>query len=113
MDECALGNLCMFGNCENLPGMFHCVCDDGYELDKTGSNCTGMKSPWLGSKPCPPYTHLDFSSKIVSTTPFCVHVCIWGYVPMYRHLVYVLANMHVSPEEDVRHPALSRSTLSP
>lgn len=22
--------------------MFHCICDDGYELDRTGGNCTGM-----------------------------------------------------------------------
>lgn len=24
--------------------MFHCICDDGYELDRTGGNCTGMAS---------------------------------------------------------------------
>ncbi|ERE76081.1 fibrillin-2-like protein, partial [Cricetulus griseus] len=42
VDECAVGNLCMFGNCENLPGTFRCSCDDGYELDQSGSNCTDV-----------------------------------------------------------------------
>lgn len=48
MDECVLGNLCVFGSCENLPGMFRCVCDEGYELDRGGGNCTGVGSLALG-----------------------------------------------------------------
>lgn len=42
IDECAFQNICVFGTCNNLPGMFHCICDDGYELDRTGGNCTGI-----------------------------------------------------------------------
>lgn len=42
IDECSFQNICVFGTCNNLPGMFHCICDDGYELDRTGGNCTGM-----------------------------------------------------------------------
>ena len=41
IDECSFQNICVFGTCNNLPGMFHCICDDGYELDRTGGNCTG------------------------------------------------------------------------
>lgn len=41
IDECNFQNICVFGTCENLPGMFRCVCDDGYELDRSGGNCTG------------------------------------------------------------------------
>lgn len=44
IDECSFQNICVFGTCNNLPGMFHCICDDGYELDRTGGNCTGMAS---------------------------------------------------------------------
>lgn len=41
IDECNFQNICVFGACQNLPGMFRCVCDDGYELDRSGGNCTG------------------------------------------------------------------------
>lgn len=41
IDECTFQNICVFGSCQNLPGMFRCVCDDGYELDRSGGNCTG------------------------------------------------------------------------
>lgn len=41
IDECNFQNICVFGSCQNLPGMFRCVCDDGYELDRSGGNCTG------------------------------------------------------------------------
>lgn len=41
IDECNFQNICVFGTCQNLPGMFRCVCDDGYELDRSGGNCTG------------------------------------------------------------------------
>lgn len=42
IDECSFQQLCVFGTCKNLPGMFHCICDEGYELDRSGGNCTGM-----------------------------------------------------------------------
>lgn len=48
VDECVLGNICVFGSCENLPGMFRCICDEGYELDRGGGNCTGVGSAGLG-----------------------------------------------------------------
>ena len=44
IDECNFQNICVFGTCQNLPGMFRCVCDKGYELDRSGGNCTGMFS---------------------------------------------------------------------
>ncbi|CAI7935467.1 FibrillinFibrillinFibrillinFibrillin-2, partial [Podarcis lilfordi] len=40
IDECTFQNICVFGSCQNLPGMFRCACDDGYELDRSGGNCT-------------------------------------------------------------------------
>lgn len=43
IDECNFQNICVFGTCQNLPGMFRCVCDDGYELDRSGGNCTGKR----------------------------------------------------------------------
>lgn len=41
IDECNFQNICVFGSCQNLLGMFRCVCDDGYELDRSRGNCTG------------------------------------------------------------------------
>lgn len=35
-------NLCVFGKCENIFGMFRCHCDDGYKQDGTGGNCTDI-----------------------------------------------------------------------
>lgn len=46
IDECTFQNICVFGTCQNLPGMFRCACDDGYELDRSGGNCTGQGS-WV------------------------------------------------------------------
>ena len=43
INECNMfNNLCVFGRCENIYGMFRCVCDEGYQLDKTGGNCTDV-----------------------------------------------------------------------
>uniref|UniRef100_A0A8C2T004 Fibrillin 3 n=1 Tax=Coturnix japonica TaxID=93934 RepID=A0A8C2T004_COTJA len=42
IDECSFQNICVFGTCQNLPGMFRCACDDGYELDRSGGNCTDI-----------------------------------------------------------------------
>lgn len=37
INECTLlDNICINGMCENLRGIFKCVCDRGYTLDKTG-----------------------------------------------------------------------------
>lgn len=52
VDECVLGNICVFGSCENLPRMFRCICDEGYELDRGGGNCTGVGSAGLGVLAC-------------------------------------------------------------
>lgn len=112
VDECALGNLCMFGNCENLPGMFHCICKDGYELDKTGSNCTGMESPWLGSKPCPPTPALTSLLKQFPPPSF-VHMCVFRGMYLCICIWDTCGQICMSPKEEARHPALSRSTLSP
>lgn len=35
-------NLCVFGRCENIFGMFRCECNDGYKLDGSGGNCTDI-----------------------------------------------------------------------
>lgn len=66
IDECSLPNICVFGTCHNLPGLFRCECEIGYELDRSGGNCTGKESltfkmgfqvsqgvPLLGASPEP------------------------------------------------------------
>lgn len=35
-------NLCVYGKCENLFGVFRCDCHDGYKLDGSGGNCTDI-----------------------------------------------------------------------
>ena len=35
-------NLCVFGKCENIYGMFRCICDKGFTLDESGGNCTDI-----------------------------------------------------------------------
>ncbi|TSK16121.1 Fibrillin-2 [Bagarius yarrelli] len=42
IDECSFQHLCVFGICKNLPGLFHCICNAGYELDRSGGNCTDV-----------------------------------------------------------------------
>ena len=43
IDECQMfSNLCVFGRCENIYGMFRCICDKGYTLDESGGNCTDI-----------------------------------------------------------------------
>lgn len=44
IDECTLPNICVYGTCQNLPGLFRCHCETGYELDRSGGNCTGKYS---------------------------------------------------------------------
>uniref|UniRef100_A0A4W3GI78 Fibrillin-1-like n=1 Tax=Callorhinchus milii TaxID=7868 RepID=A0A4W3GI78_CALMI len=40
IDECQFPDICVYGRCQNLPGLFRCECDVGYELDRSGGNCT-------------------------------------------------------------------------
>ena len=43
IDECQMfSNLCVFGKCENIYGMFRCICDKGFTLDESGGNCTDI-----------------------------------------------------------------------
>lgn len=44
IDECTLSKICVYGTCHNLPGLFRCECETGYELDRSGGNCTGKDS---------------------------------------------------------------------
>ena len=44
IDECGMFPLCYNGRCQNMPGMFRCLCDNGFQLDKQGTNCTGVSS---------------------------------------------------------------------
>ena len=41
MDECETGADDCEQICLNLEGSFECSCNDGYELDENGRNCTG------------------------------------------------------------------------
>lgn len=37
INECQIfNNLCVFGKCENLQGMFKCECNPGYQVDSSG-----------------------------------------------------------------------------
>ena len=43
LNECALfPNICQNGVCKNTIGSFECSCNDGYENDERGLNCTGI-----------------------------------------------------------------------
>lgn len=43
INECEMfSNLCVFGRCENIFGMFRCECHEGYKLDGSGGNCTDI-----------------------------------------------------------------------
>ena len=42
INECEVfRHLCINGLCENVFGMFRCICNEGYQLDHSGGNCTG------------------------------------------------------------------------
>lgn len=41
IDECTFSDICVNGRCLNIPGLFRCECSIGYELDRSGGNCTG------------------------------------------------------------------------
>lgn len=47
IDECTFADICVNGQCQNIPGLFRCKCSIGYELDRSGGNCTGKTSPAL------------------------------------------------------------------
>lgn len=44
IDECTFSDICVNGRCLNIPGLFRCECNIGYELDRSGGNCTGKAS---------------------------------------------------------------------
>uniref|UniRef100_A0A671W3K1 Fibrillin-1 n=1 Tax=Sparus aurata TaxID=8175 RepID=A0A671W3K1_SPAAU len=44
IDECTFADICVNGRCQNIPGLFRCECNIGYELDRSGGNCTGKTS---------------------------------------------------------------------
>lgn len=44
IDECTFADICVNGHCLNMPGLFRCECNSGYELDRSGGNCTGKTS---------------------------------------------------------------------
>ncbi len=69
IDECNFQNICVFGSCQNLPGMFRCICDYGYELDRSGGNCTGD-----------PHTHTHTHTHTLSHTHThtCWFLCFTG-----------------------------------
>ena len=51
INECEMfRNLCVNGRCENVFGMFRCICNKGFELDDTGGNCTGIGTVMFISK---------------------------------------------------------------
>lgn len=45
IDECTFADICVNGQCQNIPGLFRCKCSIGYELDRSGGNCTGKTGP--------------------------------------------------------------------
>lgn len=51
VNECAEGNPCSPGWCENLPGSFRCTCAQGYAPAQDGRSCLGERQP---SPPCVP-----------------------------------------------------------
>lgn len=53
IDECKeFPELCTHGRCENLPGMFRCICDRGFQLTRLGSNCTGQYYSFFIRRDC-------------------------------------------------------------
>lgn len=75
IDECNFQNICVFGSCQNLPGMFRCVCDDGYELDRSGGNCTGGSRTDACFRSTQRFTHSEGCVFAIFLTP-CVCVCV-------------------------------------
>lgn len=64
VNECAEGNPCSPGWCENLPGSFRCTCAQGYAPAQDGRSCLGECQP---SPPCvPPPTR---ASKLGTGSP--------------------------------------------
>lgn len=52
INECQIfNNLCVYGKCENLVGMFKCECNPGYQIDNTGGNrvCTTVVASLFAS----------------------------------------------------------------
>lgn len=43
MDECAENpRICLNGRCENIPGSFECVCEEGFSSSAVGPFCVDM-----------------------------------------------------------------------
>lgn len=43
INECAQNpNICKNGACENMIGMYRCICNPGYQVDETGKICTDI-----------------------------------------------------------------------
>lgn len=53
IDECTFADICVNGRCRNMPGLFRCECNSGYELDRSGGNCTGKTSQQTSLAACP------------------------------------------------------------
>lgn len=88
IDECNFQNICVFGTCQNLPGMFRCVCDDGYELDRSGGNCTGQCSTSVIKALI--LNRLTLSGPVSSKTMLLFH----SFVLWYKTNVYFVENQY-------------------
>lgn len=69
VNECAEGNPCSPGWCENLPGSFRCTCAQGYAPSPDGRSCLGELQP---SPPCHP--PLTYAPKLRTESPICQSV---------------------------------------
>lgn len=79
VNECAEGNPCSPGWCENLPGSFRCTCAQGYAPAPDGRSCLGELRP---SPPClPPPTR---ESRLGTGSPHLLD----GRQLIHRHLPF-------------------------
>lgn len=55
VDECAAGNMCQNGECDNTMGSYKCRCEDGYSVKPDeGPGCTDDDECLMGSHTCDP-----------------------------------------------------------
>ena len=55
MDECAAGNMCQNGECDNTMGSYKCRCEDGYSVKpEDGPGCTDDDECLMGTNLCDP-----------------------------------------------------------
>nr|XP_024214767.1 fibrillin-2 [Halyomorpha halys] len=58
IDECkALPDLCKNGRCINSLGSYKCICNKGYKLDYTGTNCRDINECYNRPSPCKFHCH--------------------------------------------------------